>query len=77
MARRERSMVAKGIMFGVGFKEVFMSRFAGTFSPSRFTDGMTFEFNRRGNSKRTGGDLGVRVWNECRVDEKTGRGIPC
>jgi hypothetical protein len=31
-------------MFGVGFNDVFMSRFAGTFSPSRFTDGMTIEF---------------------------------
>ncbi len=44
LARRVRSMAARGIMFGLGFKEVFMSRFAGTFSPSRFTDGMTIEF---------------------------------
>ena len=34
LARRVRSCETKGIMFGLGFKEVFMSRFAGTFSPS-------------------------------------------
>jgi hypothetical protein len=37
-------MAAKGIMFGVAFKEVFIGSLRRTFSPSLLTDGMTIDF---------------------------------